>query len=206
MSIFGLTLRKLREGSELSLGELAQKLSVSRNFLSNIESGYLEPSSEFTEQVANFFDVPQNYLTAEVGGIEPAFLPKGYCCINVFSTQAVESGILRESDVLDKIVVHTSDEHEDYIAVPAKNNLLSASRIHTGDTLVISRRSIADNGDICLISFPDKSVDFRKIYRDGTKITLFTDSIESNLPPVTYDISNSEYKILGKVVRLIANL
>ncbi len=206
MSIFGLTLRKLREQANLSLEEVARELSVSRSFLRNIENGYIETNDEFSEKAARFFNVTESYLTASVGGFEPAFLPKGYCCINVFTSQAIESGVLCEKDIIDRIVVQTSDEHEDYIAMTVKNNLMSASRIFEGDTVVISRRSIADNGDICLISFPDESVDLRKFYRDGTKVTLFTDSIEGNLPSITYDISNSGYKVLGKIVKLIANI
>ena len=206
MSILGLTIRKLREEANLSIEDLAKELSVSKNLIRNIENGYLNADADFTEKAAAFFGVTPEYLRASIAGFEPAFLPKGYCCVNIFESKAIETGVLCESDVIDRIVIQTSDEHEDYIAMLVKNNLLSNCRIYAGDTVVIARRSIAENGDVCLISFPDQSVDLRKFYRDGTKVTLFTDSKEEDLPSLTYDISNSSYKVLGKVVKLIANM
>ena len=67
MSDFGNNLRNLRKSRNLTLEELAEKLSINKSTLSRYESGQREPNHEAEENIADFFNVSLDALR----GYEP---------------------------------------------------------------------------------------------------------------------------------------
>ena len=62
MSDFGNNLRNLRKSRNLTLEELAEKLSINKSTLSRYESGQREPNHEAEENIADFFNVSLDAL------------------------------------------------------------------------------------------------------------------------------------------------
>ena len=55
---FGKRLRKLRRNSDITQEELAEKIGVSSNFISQLERGINAPSFEVLAKLAEVFEVP----------------------------------------------------------------------------------------------------------------------------------------------------
>ncbi len=55
---FGKRLRKLRRNSDITQEELAEKIGVSSNFISQLERGINAPSFEVLAKLAEVFQVP----------------------------------------------------------------------------------------------------------------------------------------------------
>lgn len=60
--LFGKNLRKIRRREDLTQEKLAEILSVSVEFVSNMERGVNAPSFETIEKIAKAFDLPVNKL------------------------------------------------------------------------------------------------------------------------------------------------
>ena len=59
---FGEKLKQLRIGKELTQGELAKILDVSKSNISKYESGSIEPNLDILIRMATYFDVPVDFL------------------------------------------------------------------------------------------------------------------------------------------------
>ena len=60
--MFSNQLRYLRLSRELNQVQLAEKLGVAKQSVSNWENGNIMPSVEMLEKIADFFDVSTDYL------------------------------------------------------------------------------------------------------------------------------------------------
>jgi len=60
--IFATRLKELREASQLSQSQLAERLGVSRGSISFYENGERTPDIVFLDSVASYFNVPIDYL------------------------------------------------------------------------------------------------------------------------------------------------
>ena len=60
----GYIIRLLRTAQEVSQGELAEKLGITRTYLSQIENGHRNPSLPFLKDIAGMFQVPLVLLVA----------------------------------------------------------------------------------------------------------------------------------------------
>jgi len=72
--VIGQRLRKLREGKNLSQGDLEQRTGLLRCYTSRVENGHTVPSVETLEKYARALDVPLYRLFYE--GKEPPKKPK----------------------------------------------------------------------------------------------------------------------------------
>ena len=59
---FGQRLRKLRENKKITQKELSKILNVSESAIGMYERGEREPNFETVDKIANFFNVPTDYL------------------------------------------------------------------------------------------------------------------------------------------------
>lgn len=68
--VFGQALKILRRSQELNQAELAERLGVSRSYISELESGNRTPSFELLEKYAGVFDVPLSSLIFFAEGLK----------------------------------------------------------------------------------------------------------------------------------------
>lgn len=74
MSNFNNRFKSLRIREDLTQGELAKKLGLSRSAISAYETGVREPDMETLEMIADFFNVDMNYLTGKEATNEEYYL------------------------------------------------------------------------------------------------------------------------------------
>jgi transcriptional regulator with XRE-family HTH domain len=77
--LLGRTLKHIRVFHHYNQFELAEKLSVSRSYISEIESNKKVPTIEFLEKYSQFFDIPLSNIMifAENNGIKNSAKSKG---------------------------------------------------------------------------------------------------------------------------------
>jgi transcriptional regulator with XRE-family HTH domain len=64
-TILGVKLKKLRKERQLTQEKLSGKLGLSPRYIGKIESGILKPSMDVYRKLADFFQVPVEYLVSE---------------------------------------------------------------------------------------------------------------------------------------------
>ncbi|MED3571914.1 helix-turn-helix transcriptional regulator [Cytobacillus praedii] len=63
---FGERLRKLRKSKKLNQEQLAEKIGVDQSTISNYERDIKSPDIETYKKLADFFEVPLDFLTARI--------------------------------------------------------------------------------------------------------------------------------------------
>jgi len=64
-TMLGTKLKKLRKEKNLTQEKLSTKLDLSPRYIGKIEAGMLKPSMETYRKLADFFQVPVEYLVSE---------------------------------------------------------------------------------------------------------------------------------------------
>lgn len=79
MAKFNERLRYLRENKKLTQKDIANKFKLGESTISMYERGEREPSFEFVEQIADFFDVSTDYLLGrtDTPSQEEVHIPEG---------------------------------------------------------------------------------------------------------------------------------
>jgi transcriptional regulator with XRE-family HTH domain len=92
-NILGDKLKKLRKEKNLTQAELSKLLGLSKNYIAKVESG-VKPSMETFRKLADFFEVPIEYLVSE----------------NEDNTAVVP---VRNKEILEALIEVDKMEHED---------------------------------------------------------------------------------------------
>lgn len=69
MNILGSRIKRLREKHDLSQKEVAQSLGISNVQLSRYESGDRKPDPEMIKRIADYFNVPTDYLLGRTNNL-----------------------------------------------------------------------------------------------------------------------------------------
>jgi repressor LexA len=198
MSVLSMTLKNLRDANGYSRKALADKIGVSETTVMLYETDYIIPDDKVLNSIAAVFDVSVEYLlgNTKMQAAEPI-------SVNVVGSDGLWDGIMREREVLGKVLLQKPKKGSAqfrYFAIKVKGNKMNASRINKGDILIFYEQAIYENGDIVAVKMPDDRVHIRKYFRSGDIISLVTDCLSDNLPPVAFSIDDSNYKIVGKAI------
>jgi len=64
-TVLGTKLKKLRKEKKITQSKLSQKLGFSERYISQVEAGMTRPSMDAFKKIADFFQVPVEYLVSE---------------------------------------------------------------------------------------------------------------------------------------------
>lgn len=129
MNNVGIRIKKLREESDITQQELANFVCCSGQVVSNIERGYTKPSPEVLARIAEFFNVPADYLFGQTDARWIADSP--YSRSNKFPTRVCDQMNhlqMTSSDLAESANIKQS-VCEDIISGKIKPSIDSLSRI-----------------------------------------------------------------------------
>ena len=181
MANFGSILKNLRLSRNITQGELAVKLGISRSAVGMYETGGREPDFEMMEAIADIFNVDMDYLmgrsqverkhpiTPPNREIPPGFQPMpkmkkvpligAIACGDPITAMENREG---EIDVPEDIRCD--------FALRCKGNSMIGAGIHDGDTVYIRIQPEVENGQIAAVRIGDEAT-LKRVY-------LHTDYIE----------------------------
>lgn len=181
MANFGSILKNLRLSRNITQGELAAKLGISRSAVGMYETGGREPDFEMMEAIADIFNVDMDYLmgrsqierkhpiTPPSSKVPPGFepMPKmkkvpligSIACGDPITAMENREG---EIDVPEDIRCD--------FALRCKGNSMIGAGIHDGDAVYIRIQPEVENGQIAAVRIGDEAT-LKRVY-------LHTDYIE----------------------------
>lgn len=89
----------------------------------------------------------------------------------------------------------------EYFALRVQGDSMSAARILDGDTLIIRRQDVVENGQIAVVLVGEDEATVKRFYQIGNNVTLMPQSTNPDHQPQTYDIRNNSVRIIGLVVK-----
>lgn len=200
-------IKELREKAGKQQKELAIDLGVSQPTVSDWESGRKIPSAKSTSKIADYFQVPIDYLLGREPAPEGAPAPSrpGSKWIPVLGRVAAGTPIEAVEDILDyeEIDAKTAASGE-YFALQIKGQSMEP-RIKDGDVVIIRKQNDCNSGDIAVVLVNGDEATVKRIKKRPEGIML----IPSNpaYEPMFYsneDIEKLPVKIIGKVIELRA--
>ena len=204
MSIFSETLIFLRQHNCISREQLADSLGVSVSHIKRLETDYIPPDEAMLQKIADYFSVTQAYLLGTVSRQitinEPGFndLSRNFISVPVTGTEAAVKNKICESEILQRIIIPTPGNRRcDYIGILIDDECSVYGRIKHGDIAIVEISNQLALDDIVAVSYKEGAVFFRKYARLGPTIVLTSDCGFDN---IIYDLSNTDYRIIGKVI------
>lgn len=200
-------IKELREMAGKQQKELAIDLGVSQPTVSDWESGRKVPSAKSTSKLADYFQVPIDYLLGRESVTDgpPAPSRPGSKWIPVLGRVAAGTPIEAVEDILDyeEIDAHTASSGE-YFALQIKGQSMEP-KISDGDVVIIQKQDDCDSGDTAVVLVNGDEATVKRIKKEPAGIML----IPSNPAYEPKFYSNDEIlslpvRIIGKVIELRA--
>lgn len=191
-------LKYLRERSELSQAELANKLGLAKSTVSMYEVGKRQPDFETLELIADFFNVDMNFLLCRRSNSAPVRIPVLGRVAAGIPIDAVEYIVDWEEIPTD--MASTGE----YFCLQIKGDSMEP-KISDGDVVIVRKQEDADTGDlvIALVNGSDATCKRLMKYTDGIALI----STNPKYAPLQYsnrEIVEKPVQIIGKVVELRA--
>ena len=146
-------------------------------------------SEEFADFIAPYFTSPENFMRSQ-----------GTDCIDfVNSTLAVVY-------IPFSTITSFSYTSYTYSAIPKLYSLLDvtsmdAAGIKDGYVVIVRRQDIVDNGQIAVCLIDGQDATLKRFSQEGNIVTLMPQSTNPEHKPFVFDITKTQVKILGLVVR-----
>lgn len=89
----------------------------------------------------------------------------------------------------------------EYFALKVSGDSMTAARIHDGDTLIVRRQEVVDNGQIAVVIVGDDEATVKRFYQNKNNITLMPQSTNPIHQPQIYDTNSTNIRVIGLVVK-----
>lgn len=89
----------------------------------------------------------------------------------------------------------------EYFALIVSGDSMNAARINDGDTLIVRRQDVVENGQIAVVIVNDDEATVKRFYRHGGSITLMPQSTNPSHQPQIYNANVTNIRIVGRVVK-----
>lgn len=200
-------IKELREMAGKQQKELAIDLGVSQPTVSDWESGRKVPSAKSTSKLADYFQVPIDYLLGRESVTDgpPAPSSPGSKWIPVLGRVAAGTPIEAVEDILDyeEIDAKTAASGE-HFALQIKGQSMEP-RIKDGDVVIVRKQDGCDSGDVAVVLVNGDEATVKRIKKEPAGIMLIPSN--PSYEPKFYsndEILSLPVRIIGKVIELRA--
>lgn len=187
----------------ISLIELSYATGLSLGMLSNIESGYIEPSEEIVKLVCHGLDFGAN----EMLQTDMMLARRGATQIPIYD-HLEDVGLPGYINAKPRGNVYVSNmliEKGEHFIVKVDDSSMNASRIQENDYILVRRQLYIPDHEIAVLQIGEQKPMVRSVVGHENETLLFAKNYSGSYPPIRL-ASTDFIRIIGKVVRVIANL
>ncbi len=193
-------MKQLRKLRNLTQGEVADAIGVTRTAYTNYENGKRNPRLETLRRLAYFFDVPIPYLLGESTSENP-FTKRN----KIPLLGSVPAGIPIEAieDVEDYIDVYPRFvKHGELFALRVQGDSMEPE-VRSGDIVIVEKQDFINSGDIAVIRINGEDVTVKRVKVNGNGLMLIPSNPAYDPLFFTPDqIAELPITIIGKVIEV----
>lgn len=185
---FAQKLRQMREKAELTQGDLADKLDVSRPAVSSWESGKIRPRLNKLQQLADLFDTTVADLMGE--DVTEPVRPNGAQYVTLPVLVAGHAGEFTDEFGPDEVadvpisVLERVNDPDAYL-MRVRGSCMNR-RFADGENALLSPRCEPRNGDAVAAEYNGEMI-LRSYYRGASTLVLSPDSYEDGYTDIVFD-------------------
>ena len=205
--IIAARLRHLRNIHNMTQAELGRRIGLGGTAIANYEKPYCEISIVTLNKIAAVLGVDISYFVGneETSNVNLKLSQPIYanCSIPYYKTSNISGMLLNDKMMADFILSLPCSFKQagNIICTDIPDNSMIVDDYKRGELIFVDTDARPANGDVALIyDTASKKMIVRKFISDGPMVTLMA-SGHSDIPPIYTDIADSEYKIIGPVVR-----
>ncbi len=201
--IFAANLKKVRKERNVTQAELAEAINVQKSSISNYEQSVSIPDIPKALEIARVLCVDD--LNAFFG-----YSPENKAAENMAGSRYIPihdkviygENPLEPGNEIDRMMMPAINlKSGDFFGFIVQDNSMSRSNIKKGDIAIIKKQSLPSTGDIVLAVDNEGNNYLRKLYMlDGGIASFQPDSDESSFLPLSFDLTEDEIDIKGRVV------
>ena len=201
---FGTNLKKIRQDNDLTQEELAKKISTSRSNIANYENDKNMPSIDILEKLSEILNCSIDYLLGK-SDIKTPDLKDKLFLIPIVGKVAAGQPILADENIegylpIDPLMYNlTSPNGFFFLQIQGESmNKL----IKNGSYALIKKQDYAEDGDVIVAIVNGDNEATVKRYKQLNQqfVMLEPVSEDSSFEPITIDLKNTKFSIIGKVV------
>ena len=209
MAKFAERLKALRTSKGLSQADFSRQVNTSKSSINMYERGEREPSFEMLERIADYFNVDMDFLLGksdianrnQLSNLSAPMLPYNPTR-KIPILGRISAGLpLYAEEHIEGYTYTELNGGAEYFALRVTGDSMTAARIYDGDTLIVRRQDIVENGQIAVVIVGDDEATVKRFYRDGKQITLMPQSTNHIHQPQVYDSSQTRIRVIGLVVK-----
>ncbi len=91
---------------------------------------------------------------------------------------------------------------ENYFALKVKGDSMDLVNIKEGSVVVCVKQDYIENGEIGVVLIDNEAATVKRVYIDGHRATLMPQSSNPGNQPITVDLKEQNFRILGKVIKV----
>lgn len=216
---FGTILKNLREEINLSQQELADRLNVTRQTVSNYETNKRLPNKEMFEIIADFFNVDMDYLygmsdvknkyqslinnsNIDLASIPGLIFPVQMKRIPILGTISCGKPIFADQNYDGYFMIDTNLPEADFV-LKAKGDSMIEANIFEGDFVFFRKQRDVDNGTIAAVLI-DEEATLKRVNKSNDVLIL--QPCNKNYEPLIYSKDDDKnIVILGQMVGVYSN-
>ena len=201
---FGTNIKKIRQDNNLTQEELAKRINTSRSNIANYENDKNMPSIDILEKLSEIFNCSIDYLLGK-SDIKNPDLKDNLFLIPIVGKVAAGKPILADENIegylpIDPLMYNlTSPNGFFFLKIQGESmNKL----IKNGSYALIKKQDYAENGDVIVAIVNGDNEATVKRYKQLNEqfVMLEPVSEDSSFQPITIDLKNTKFSIIGKVI------
>ena len=194
-------IKQLRQEHEMKQSDLANRLKVGQNTISNWENGKTEPDSESLQMMANIFSTTIDYILCHSSAKKNTANSK--VVIPVYGDVAAGIPIEAIQNIVDYEEIDAAMAATgDFFGLRVKGSSMEP-RIREGDVVIVRKQEDADTGDTAIVLVNGDSATIKRIKKEPSGISLIPNNPAYDILFFTNDeIETKPVRIIGKVVEL----
>lgn len=204
---FGDRIKQLRKQHNMSQQDLATNLKLSRRAIGYYESNERFPKDEeMIKKIATIFGVSINYLfDFDINVDISEKMPQGSMTkIPVLGTIRAGEPMFAEQNITEyrsaDLSLIPKASIEDLFYLKIKGNSMNLSGMPEGTYILVKKQERVENGEIGVVLVDGDEATVKKVYCEGSFVTLFPNSSDPSFEPLMIDTTKEYVQVVGKVV------
>lgn len=185
--------------------DIITELHINKSTISTWCKGTKMPRMGTIQLLADYFgikksDLLEEDLSSSLSASKTLFSSRKIHQIPVLGH--VSAGLPLYAEEQIEGYMYTDLNHgSEYFALKVKGDSMNAIRICDGDTIIVRKQPIVENGEIAVILVNNENATVKKFYRHKNQVTLVPQSTNPVHQPQFYDLEKTAVSIIGKVVK-----
>ncbi len=191
----------------MSQQDLATNLKLSRRAIGYYESNERFPKDEeMIKKIATIFGVSINYLfDFDINVDISEKMPQGSMTkIPVLGTIRAGEPMFAEQNITEyrsaDLSLIPKASIEDLFYLKIKGNSMNLSGMPEGTYILVKKQERVENGEIGVVLVDGDEATVKKVYCEGSFVTLFPNSSDPSFEPLMIDTTKEYVQVVGKVV------